>query len=261
MQTAKMVALALASGVGLVAAASAGEIVHGPEQAFGPGTARAWVRLDGQERPQQIGLSISEAAVADTGSDVVFLTVPLPDAARAAGYDHVSLDWMPAGHDPGELFGVPHYDVHFYLMSEAERLAIDPSDSRYLEKAAHEPKRELMPADFMPPPDLQPIPAMGVHWVDVTDPVLTGATPFEQVFIYGAWDGAVTFLEPMVTRDLLASKKHVKAEVKQAAEVAKAGWYPTRYSVSFDRKTGTHDVVLDGLVWREPGRTAAALQE
>lgn len=252
MKIARVSALALVAGLGLAAAAVAGETVRGPELPFGGGTVQTWVRLDGQDRPQQIGVALSEAAVAEPGHDMVFLTVPLPEAAKAAGYDHVSLDWMPHGHPPEALFAAPHFDVHFYLTSEAERKAIDPADPLYLDKAAHEPQRALMPADYMPPPAPEPVPAMGVHWVDVTDPVITGAAPFANIFIYGAWDGEMTFLEPMITQDLLASRKTVKAEVKQPEEVAAPGWYPTRYRVDFDRKSGMHEVVLDGLVRREP---------
>ncbi len=78
MKTVTFTALALVSGFGLVAAASAGETVRGPELAFGPSTAQSWVRLDVQGRPQQVGLSLSEDALAGLGQDMVFLTVPLP---------------------------------------------------------------------------------------------------------------------------------------------------------------------------------------
>ncbi len=58
---------------------------------------------------------------------------------------------MPHGHAPDALFGAAHFDVHFYLVTEAERLAVDPADPHFMDKAAHEPDRALMPADFVPP--------------------------------------------------------------------------------------------------------------
>lgn len=56
---------------------------------------------------------------------MIFVTSPLPGAALVAGQDYVSLDWMPHCHASGDLFGVPHFDVHVYIRTEAERLVVD----------------------------------------------------------------------------------------------------------------------------------------
>lgn len=39
---------------------------------------------------------------------------------KKTGLHHVSLDWTPCGHPPG-IWMKPHYDVHFYRVSVAER--------------------------------------------------------------------------------------------------------------------------------------------
>lgn len=232
-------------------AAHAQGIEFGAEMPLGTGTVRAFAETDATGLATRIGVEMSEEAVASLGHDMVFITVPLPEAATSAGYDHVSLDWMPHGHAPGNLFGVPHFDVHFYMTTEAERLAIDPSDPLYMEKAANRPSADLMPANFMPPPELDPIPAMGEHWVDVTDPVFAGK-PFEAVLIYGAWDGEVIFVEPMVTRDLLVSRRDFGGELGQPDRVAEAVSLPNAWSVSFDAASGAHVVSIDALVPRVP---------
>lgn len=259
MNVAKHLALAATASLGLSSAVAAGEIVRGAEVAFGTGTAHSWVRLDSQDQPQEIGVSMSADAVAALGEDMIFATLPLPEAALDAGYDHVSLDWMPHGHHPAGLFDMPHFDVHFYFTSEAERLAIDPKDPDYMTKAASYPDRMFMPADYAPPPQPDPVPAMGEHWLDMTHPIFSG-TPFDHVFIYGSWDGAVTFLEPMVTLDVIASREPFTTEIKQPEAVAETGWYPTRYTISYNPETDTHDVVLVGLVLREPSAQRAALR-
>ena len=201
----RIVSAALLAGAAPFAAAAQG-IEFGPELPLGEGTVRAFAETDGAGLATRIGVELTEDAVATLGHDMVFVTVPLPEAAQEAGYDHVSLDWMPHGHAPGELFGAPHFDVHFYMTTEAERLAIDPSDPLFMKKAAERPSAALMPENYAPPPVLDPIPAMGEHWLDMTDPVFAGQ-PFEAVLIYGAWAGAVTFVEPMVTRDLLLAHR------------------------------------------------------
>jgi len=242
--------LAVAGGLALATPTIAAETVRGPEVAFGAGTAHTWVKLDGRDRPKQLGVSMSEAAVAALGEDMIMLTLPLPEAAVEAGYDHVMLDWMPHGHHPAGLFDVPHFDVHFYFTSEAERLAVDPSDPAYMIKAARYPAPAFLPVDYAPPPQPDPVPAMGEHWLDMTHPIFPG-TPFDHVFIYGTWDGAVTFLEPMITRDVIESKKRIVTQVKQPEAVAETGYYPTRYTISYNRRADTHDIVLDGLKLRE----------
>jgi hypothetical protein len=227
-------------------------IEFGPDLPLGQGTVRAFAEIGADGAATRIGIEMTEAAVASLGHDMVFVTVPLPEAALDAGYDHVSLDWMPHGHAPGDLFGTPHFDVHFYLFSEAERLAIDPADPRYMEKAGKRPSAELMPPNFVPPPELDPIPAMGEHWVDATDPVFAGQ-PFEAVMIYGAWDGEMIFVEPMVTRDLLASRREFGGSVGQPARVAEPVALPNAWSVSFDAERSVHVVSIDALEPRVPG--------
>jgi hypothetical protein len=240
-------------------AAAAQDVEYGTALPLGEGTVRAFAETDATGVATRIGVEMTEEAVATLGQDMVFVTVPLPSAALAAGYDHVMLDWMPHGHPPGDLFGAPHFDVHFYLTSETERLAIDPADPRYMEKAANRPAPELMPPNFVPPPEVEPVPAMGEHWIDKTDPVLAGQ-PFEAVMIYGAWDGQVTFVEPMVTRDLLVSRRDFGGGLGQPARVAQPVSLPGLWSVSFDDEENVHVISIDALEPRRPEDAVGEVQ-
>jgi hypothetical protein len=118
------------------------------------------------------------------------LSIPLPREAAATGFDHVYLTWNRFGHPPAGLFDVAHFDVHFVQIEIAARDAIEPTDPEFWTKAAREPDPALLPADYVPPPELEPVPLMGVHWTDRFDPVFQGE-PFTHNFIYGAWDGEV----------------------------------------------------------------------
>ncbi len=246
----RIVSAALLSSIATFAAAQG--IEFGPEMPLGAGTVRAFAETDAAGFARRIGLELTDEAVASPGPDMIFVTVPLPEAALEAGYDHVSLDWMPHGHPPEDLFGAQHFDMHFYMTTEADRLAIDPSDPLFVQKAAHRPPADLMPSNFAPPPHPEPVPAMGEHWLDSTDPVFRGA-PFEAVLIYGAWDGAVTFVEPMVTRDLLLSRRAFGGEVGQPERVAMPVSLPNSWSVSYDAGAGIHRVSIDDLATRTPG--------
>jgi hypothetical protein len=238
--------------IGVAPIASAQGYEFGPEMPLGGGTVRAFAQTDAAGLATSIGVEMTDEAVASLGHDMVFVTVPLPEAAITAGYDHVSLDWMPHGHAPGDLFGVPHFDVHFYMTTEAERLAIDPSDPHFMHKAANRPAADLMPPNYVPPPELDPIPAMGEHWVDLTDPVFAGR-PFEAVLIYGGWDGQVIFVEPMVTREFLLSRRDFDGIVGQPDRVVEAVSLPNSWSVNFDAERGVHQVSINDLMSRIPG--------
>jgi hypothetical protein len=223
-----------------------------PPEEFGSGVAETWITLDGHGKPAEIGVGISETGLAAiTEYPDIALSLPLPQKAAATGFEHVLLNWNPFGHGPEHVFDVPHIDVHFYLTDEATREAIKPTDPDFLSKAAHEPNRDLMPADFVPPPVLEPIEAMGVHWSDQTDPVFHGSS-FSHVLIYGAWDGAVTFIEAMLTNEVFASQETIEADVKQPARVAEAGFYPRTYRIAYDEARRMHLVSLTDLVWRVP---------
>jgi len=40
---------------------------------------------------------------------------------KAAGIDHITIDFNPCGHPPFNVFTIPHYDVHIYLVDPEYR--------------------------------------------------------------------------------------------------------------------------------------------
>ena len=89
---------------------------------------------------------------------------------------------------------------------------------------------------------------MGAHWIDVTSPEISGA-PFTQTFIYGSFDGRVTFYEPMITLDFLKNNSNFERAIPQPAKVQKSGWYPTKMKVA--KHDGLTEVILDGFIYRQ----------
>ena len=142
-----------------------------------------------------------------------------------------------------------HFDVHFYMIPPAAREAIRPEDPDFMAKAARHPEPRFVPVDHVPPHEPEPVPGMGVHWVDATTPELQGE-PFTHTLLYGSWDGRFIFIEPMVTKAVLEERQTIAAPVKQPAEVAVPGRYPTQYRIEFDARHREHRITLDGLVAR-----------
>ena len=106
-------------------------------------------------------------------------------------------------------------------------------------------RAEFVPAGYIQTPG--GVPQMGAHWVDPTSPELNGQ-PFTSTFIYGSYDGAFTFMEPMAAVSYLQSKPDTTMAVKLPSHYATPGAYPTTYGVSFDAGAKEYRITLGGLV-------------
>lgn len=215
----------------------------GPDKTLQQGKGNSWVKLDAAGAPQQIGLSISDAALNSmpADGDESEVVLPLPAEAKAATlFDHIEVDWNPHGHEPANIYDKPHFDFHFYMVSEAE--VMGATDETKLN--ANVPTG-FTPQNYVPGPV---IPMMGKHYIDVTSPEFNGQT-FTQTFIYGAYDGKVTFYEPMITLAFLKSTTTFERSIPQPSKYVKAGYYPTKMKIS--KHDGVTDVVLDEFVQRQ----------
>lgn len=233
-------------------------MVRGPAAQLGDGTAQTYVLLRG-DTVVEVGVRVSEDALSrlpaphDSGAvhihgDPSFATMLELPSGLAMPYRHVYLTWNPNGHEPPGIYDVGHFDFHFYMVDNDTRLAIDPADPAYQAKAETQPAAAFVPEGYVLPAPLA-FPRMGVHWVHPASPELNGQ-PFTHTFIYGTWDGALIFAEPMVAKTFLESKQSASMEVAQPARYATPGDYATRYVVDWDASTREHRVALTNLVRR-----------
>ncbi|MGY1763974.1 DUF5602 domain-containing protein [Geodermatophilus sp. SYSU D00779] len=235
--------------------ASASDTVVGPSQGLGNGDARTYVTLDGDGRPTEVGVRLSSTALEGLPQSGTMLMLDFPDQAATTAFDHVMLNWNPQGHDPVELFGKPHFDIHFDMVDMATMHAIDPADPDYAAKAEHLPEARYMPADYAVAPDVpvaaQAVPGMGVHWFDASDTSLVpGTYDFQHILLNGSWDGRHTFYEPMITTEFLMSGPDVEQPLKQPQAFQKTAYYPTTYAIDVDEQTGDYVVSLAGMTAR-----------
>lgn len=237
---------------------------NGPAVSIGDGSAWTFLRTDDDGAPEAIGIVLSEAALqglpagpSDPGHEHENMHVlQLPAEARTSDmlFDHVSLDWNPQGHEPEGLFTVPHFDMHFYMVAEAERMTWLPTNPDFAQKSMQLPEARYIPQGFFSPPGNAPVPMMGLHWLDGTDPTYAPGGPgFTEVFIWGSYGGQVIFPEPMITRAFLESKPNLSETLAQPQAYQKAGYYPTRYTVRYDAAKKEYVVTLEGLVRRTAG--------
>ncbi|GAD87186.1 hypothetical protein NCAST_34_03160 [Nocardia asteroides NBRC 15531] len=258
----RTVTAALAALLVLASAAACGDdgdkTYYGDERALGNGQIRTYVVTD-DGTPTEVGLRIQEAALEGLPMPATMPEGPppaspplaLPAEADGTVVDHLTFDWVPHGHPPVGMFDKPHFDSHFYFIDPAAVAAIDPQDPAFLTKAANSPDPKYMPAGnaTIPEPiEVQAVPAMGVHWVDMSNPVAPGQ--FTQTLINGAWDGEYIFTEPMFTRDWLLTKPSFTGDIPQPQAYQHSTRYPTTYSIRFDDNAKEYVVSVGGFTER-----------
>lgn len=237
----------------------AAEVRYGPSVTLGNGTARIFLMMD-NGAPTELGVALNQAFMDALPAEGTAGAVIMPDGRSTfefvlempdnnpTPFQHVTLDWNPSGHEPDGVYDLAHLDVHFYLISDAERQAIHPGDAEFLTKGARGPSPEFVPVGYVNP-GAPPVPLMGTHLVDLSSPELHPQHPqtFTHTFLYGTWNGRLIFVEPMVTTAFLATRPDVTKPIGVASRYEVAGYYPDHYSVRWEPVAGEYRIALSGL--------------
>ena len=225
---------------------------YGPVTHIGDGTARTWVRLSADGEPLAVGINMTKEALEGLPEEPTIYTLHPPKQMSSTLYQAIMVDWNPSGHDPDPIYTHPHFDFHFYMISDTERESIAGGPHM------HTPTfmENYIPEDYvtgLPDPLMGvAVPGMGVHWVDATSPEFHGHA-FTKTFVYGAYENKVIFHEPMITVDYLKGLRadaRVAAPVAQPLKVQKTGYYPTSYSVAHDAIPGEYIISLRNMKYR-----------
>ena len=227
-------------------------IIYGETKPLGAGEVRSWVSLDGNGKPAAIGVTFSEASLSTLpkepppGQEGTELSINFPQAAGVP-FKHIGFDWNPMGHPPEHIYDVPHFDFHFYTITENERAGITlEGDDKA--RALKQLPSELIPEGYIYVPD-GVVPRMGNHLVNPLSKELHNQA-FTSTFLYGSYDGRLIFAEPMITRAFLEAKTNITEAIKQPAKYQQPGYYPTKYSVRYDPIKKEYTVALEGLTLR-----------
>jgi hypothetical protein len=116
----------------------------GPPVRVGNGLARTYILVDRRDRrrPLEVGVSLTDGAMdglpaaegpashPGPAHGHESMTVSLLDLPQQnpTPYRFVQLNWNPVGHEPAAIYGLPHFDFHFYTVSPEFREAIVPTD-------------------------------------------------------------------------------------------------------------------------------------
>lgn len=219
-------------------------VFYGPTIPMGNGVARAWVQQSKNGDPLAVGIDLSEKALQNLPEEPTAFVLSFPPNKGKYFYKHMLVDWNPQGHEPPGVYDLPHFDFHFYIISNEERMEIGPEGAPGFDNL---PGPQYVPVAYIRIPG--GIPQMGTHWADVLAPEFNGGV-FSKTFILGSWEGSFIFYEPMITMDYLLSQPNAVTPVRQPSAYAQDGWYPMNYKVSYSTSPKQYTVSLGNLTFQ-----------
>lgn len=258
------------------------ERIEGGYSNVGAGRISTYAEMDARSGPKAIGVSFSAPVLKelpashsdehhcfDRNKDGVVdrpaecnmsheWVVPLPtEAARRSDvpFKWALINWNPMGHIPPGVYDLPHFDVHFYIQPIEQVFAIEPGPCgpEFVRCDQFELARKSLPANYIHP-DYQNVdavaPAMGNHLIDLTSPEFKGQR-FTRTWVFGVYDGRITFYEEMLTRDYLLTRPNKCYPIKTPAAVEQTGYYPTASCVRYDAGRDAYEVSMEEFVLRE----------
>ena len=216
--------------------------VHqGASAAIGQGQVRVWEKEAPDGSLLSVGVTFTEDALVDLPGEMTMLDLPLPQSVATSPFTKIGFDWNPHGHEP-VLYELPHFDIHFYVVSDQELAAVQPGP----DTTPVDP--QYVPADYMSTVDA--VPFMGTHWVDTTSAEFHGSA-FDETFIYGYYDGELYFLEPMITKAYFEAEPDEVVDIKQPAAYQMSGKaFPMQYRIAYDAEAGEYTVELISMKLR-----------
>lgn len=256
--------------------------VYGESGAMGEGTARTYAELNADGSPVSIGIVYTQGALEGLPTEPNMesrcfdingngtlemgecigdyeLILSMPTEVTQNGdipFPWATLNWNPHGHPPA-IWSIPHFDFHFYIASEEEVQAIRPGPCGAIihcedfERAIKPVPAPYLPANYKSVEDA--VASMGDHLIDSTAPELQDPpqAEFMHSFIYGAYDGHISFYEPMIAHDYLMSQPDECKAFSLPVAWEQSGYYPTEYCIHYQAERQETTVSLEKFVYRE----------
>jgi hypothetical protein len=171
----------------------------------------------------------------------------LPAAVQQqSGLQEFTMYWEAHGHPPAPYM-TPHFDFHFYTVSDAERMAIDCTDTA---KPSELAAGYSLPDQDLPPEMAQMIgvstlvgicvPQMGMHSLLTSE--LESTTPFRGSMVLGYYATRPIFIEPMITQAMLMEEKSFTLPIPSIPGAT--GNYPRSFRADYDSTAKAYHLVF-----------------
>ena len=272
----------IVAGAGGNTALAESTTYNGEATPMGNGTVNTYVALAQDRAPLAIGIRMTKMALEglptqpnNTGhcfdlngdgtleagteclGDYETVLVWPPEAQLAnLPFKWMMLNWNPHGHPPHNVYDLPHFDIHFYMVEKELIVSIKAGYcGEFVDCEDFKRASVPVPALYLPAghTDVGAVVAkMGNHLINLASPEF--ATPpqrFTHTLIYGAYDGRIIFIEPMITREFLLSEPESCTAIAQPPVWAKAAYYPTKYCIRAIPQEAAVTVSLEGFVNRK----------
>jgi len=177
-----------------------------------------------------------------------------PPEAAGTPIKWLLFNWDSHGHIPAGIYDSPHIDLHFFMQDYISRNMIRPGPCGLVINCDdYQTAKIPVPAAYMPRDyiDIDAIEArMGAHMVDPSSPELQPGGKFTKTFIYGHYNGHMTFYEPMIDLGYLLTQPNTCTPLKLPAAYETAGYYPTQYCMRYAAGRKIYTISLEGFVYR-----------
>ncbi len=223
---------------------------YGPVVQMGKGHLRSWINISRKDdKPLAIGIEFTEKSMDDLPGDPAnhhanMFNLTLHQKAKAiTAFDHITINWEPAGHEPNGIYNIPHFDMHFYKISMEAQMAITGIPGPV-------PAQGYLPSAYVIRGAT--VPQMGTHWLNPASPELPPTfQPFTHTFIFGSNNGHVHFYEPMITRGFILSGNSVSKAFPTPTNFSPVNkYYPSVYKIWKSSDNGRHYVALTDFTWK-----------
>jgi hypothetical protein len=211
----------------------------------------SWVTLDGTGGVVAFGATVPLAAIERAPHDMEMAWPPIASATvrmpaeltAATGVDHLTVYWEPHGHPPGAYL-TPHFDFHFYSLSNGTREAIDCTDTA---------KPAVLPANYamvdLEVPELGTlvglcVPEMGMHSLPASE--LQSEEIFAGTMVIGYYHGAPIFFEPMISRDMLLRRQPFQLPMPAVSGLPEGVRYPQSFRAEYEPETDAYRFIFSG---------------
>lgn len=248
--------LALCGAILVSAPGQAGQghdhFVHGDSVVVQGATVSTWARVNGAGKVTWVGVTMP-ASLADqlpppgSGPAGAFAVLSFPPIVRNTTYfNHVELGANPHGHATNPAFAQPgrysaaHFDIHYYAVPVAQVFSIPPG--LFFTPAP----ANLLPAGWAQPEPFS-VPQMGRHAGLLTE--FTATDHWLATMVAGFLPNASSmhFIEPMITQELLVSRKNFTLPVPVPASLGWSTRYPSEFVAQYNHKKDTYDFIFKGF--------------
>jgi hypothetical protein len=264
--------------------AAAPHVYRGTPAELGNGTVGTYVEMDATGNLEAIGVRFTASMLTDIPSEpdgtapcfdangdgvedpttecfVMLrrdLHLPAQTSEETTPFGYVQFNYNPKGHPPPAppVYAVPHFDFHFYIVGEDAVRALRTGTCGFLmDCELYERARVPVPEPYMPPTYIEVGAAAGGegnHLLPSTAPELADPpADFTETFIFGSFDGHITFYEPMIALSEFTEGVDQCFDIAQAAAWEVAGSYPTKYCIRYLPDEDAYTVSLESFVRRE----------